>query len=143
MKFINNEKGFTLIDIIVALIIILLFMSLISVLFFNITKSSKSIERESHATFIATNIIEAYKSLNYDDVLPIAENHEITDGTEIVPGQPIVIQDGYSAFVTIQNYVPEGEDSNNDLVKKIIVTVKYKVANKEKSVQLESSVTRK
>ena len=118
-------------------------MSLISVLFFNITKSSKGIERESHAVFIATNIIEAYKSLNYDDVLPIAENHEITDGTEIVPGQPIVIQDGYSAFVTIQNYVPEGEDSNNDLVKKIIVTVKYKVANKEKSVQLESSVTRK
>ena len=37
----KSEKGFTLIDITVALIILLAFMSLISVIFFNITKGKK------------------------------------------------------------------------------------------------------
>jgi len=150
MKFIKNEKGFTLIDIIVALIIILLFMSLISIIFFNITKTSKEIERESQATYIATNIMEAYKSLKYENVLVTntetnPDGITILDGTQIGEGdnkQTISILDGYSAKVKVVNYAPAGEE-HNDLVKKITVTVKYKVANKEKSVQLEASISRK
>lgn len=146
MKFIKNEKGFTLIDIIVALIIILLFMSVISVLFFNITKTSKEIERESQATYIATNIMESYKSKKYDDI-PIVTNKAIADGEVIVDGQPIPVKDGYTALVTVENYVPKTENATgskqNDLVKKITVTVKYKVANHEKQVELQASVVRK
>ena len=147
MKNIKSEKGFTLIDIIVALIVILLFMSIISVLFFNITKSSKEIERESQATYIATNILEAYKAKKYDDI-PIVTDKEITDGEIVVDGQPIMVQEGYAAFVTVENYIPSNEiivnsQTQNDLVKIITVTVKYKLANKEKQVQLQTSVERK
>ncbi|MBO4293061.1 MAG: hypothetical protein J5881_01550 [Clostridia bacterium] len=147
MKFLKNENGFTLIDIIIALIIILLFMSIISVLFFNITKSSKEIERESQATYIATNILESYKAKKYDDI-PIVTDKEIKDGEIVVDGQTIQVQEGYTALVTVENYVPTGEvvanaPAQNDLVKKITVTVKYKLANSEKQVQLQSSVARK
>ena len=145
MEIIKNEKGFTLIDIIIALIVILLFMSIISVLFFNITKSSKEIERESQATYIATNILESYKAKKYDDIT-IVTDKEIADGEIIVDGQPITVQEGYTALVTVENYVPTNEESSqaqNDLVKIITVTVKYKLANKDKQVQLQSSVARK
>ena len=147
MKIIKNEKGFTLIDITVALIVILLFMSIISVLFFNITKSSKDIERESQATYIATNILEAYKAKKYDDI-PIVTDKEIADGEIVVDGQPIMVQEGYTAVVTVENYIPDDEiivnsQTQNDLVKIITVTVKYKLANKEKQVQLQTSVERK
>ena len=50
---IKSEKGFTGVDITVAIIVILLFMSLISIIFFNITKSAKTIDRKSEATFFA------------------------------------------------------------------------------------------
>ena len=143
----KNEKGFTLVDITVALIVLLLFMSVISVLFFNITKSSKGIERESQATYIATDIIEAYKSLDYDDVtITTAETTDpdgitISDGTEI-NGQTITILDGYIAKVKVENYIPAGETSTEDLVKKITVTVKYKLAAETKEVVLETTIAR-
>ena len=44
---IKNEKGYLGTDITVAIIIILLFISVTSSIFFNLTKSSKGIERES------------------------------------------------------------------------------------------------
>ena len=141
MKFLKREKGFTLIDITVAIIVILLFMSLISVLFFNLTKSSKGIERESQATYIATNIIEAYKALDYDDVAITSDDGvTISDGAQI-GDQLITINDGYSAKVKVVNYTPNGE--SEDLVKKIKVIVSYKLANDIKTVELETSIVRK
>lgn len=158
MKFFKSEKGFTLIDITVALIIVLLLMSVISILFFNLTKSSKAIERESQATYIATNIIEAYRAMDYDDeklsvnyngaMLATENGHKvatttITDGMQLVEGQAISVPDGYLATARVENYRPEGETEDNDLVKKIKVTVKYKVANETKEVVLETSIVRK
>ena len=142
MKFLKNEKGFTLIDITVALIIILLFMSIISVLFFTLTKSSKGIERESEATYIATNIIEAYKAQRYNDI--VIEEKTYTDETiEIIEDQPINIPQGYTAIISVTNYKPDGETEDNDLVKKVVVTVQYKLANEIKNVQLETYIIRK
>ena len=89
MKFVKNEKGFSLIDITVAIIVILLFMSLISILFFNITKSSKGVERESKATYIATNIIEAYKKLDYDDNWLTVGTHTIDSSNNEI-GEDII-----------------------------------------------------
>ena len=145
MKFLKREKGFTLIDITVAIIVILLFMSLISVLFFNLTKSSKGIERESQATYIATNILEAYKTIDYDEIqITPAQGMEIVDGQTIgtKPTNPMItINDGYSAIVIVTPYTPTGE--SDDLVKKIKVIVSYKLANQTKTVELETSVVRK
>lgn len=142
MKFFKNEKGFTLIDITVALIIILLFMSIISVLFFNLTKNSKGVERESEATYIATNILEAYKAQNYSDIA-IGEKTYTDETIEIITGQPITIPQGYTAIISVTNYRPTGENEENDLVKKVVVTVRYKLANDIKEVQLEAYIVRK
>ena len=151
MKF-KSEKGFTGIDITIALIIVLLFMSLISVLLFNITKSSKSIERESEATYIATAIIESFKSKNYEDIKLTSEvnitnyldsnNNQIipvkTSGTVDLNDNRILIEQGYTANVIVVNY-PEDED----LVKIITVRVQYKLAAETKTVELNTSVVRK
>ena len=65
---IKDEKGFSGIDITVAVIIILLFMSLITTVFYNITISSKTLERKTEATYIAVDVIEKIKALDYDDI---------------------------------------------------------------------------
>ena len=157
MKFFKKENGFTLIDIIIALIVILIFMSLISILFFNITKSSKGIERESEATYIATNIIESFKAKKYDEVLVtndfvnlnVGNNNEVYYNVETVSPTATVtlnlsnqIQDGYNCIVKVERYSPENETGDYDLVKKITVIVKYKLANELKEVELSTSIAR-
>lgn len=144
MNFFKKENGFALMDIIIALIVILLLMSLISIIFFNITKSSKEIERESQATYIATNIIEEFKKKNYDDVLLVNNQINIkdytTNGNLIISS--VEIPDGYNAYVKVVNYKPEGETSDLNLVKKITVTVRYKVGANQKEVELETYIVR-
>ena len=54
---IKDEKGFTGIDITVAVIIIMLFMTLIGTIFYNITASHRQLERKTEATYIAIIII--------------------------------------------------------------------------------------
>lgn len=155
MKF-KNEKGFVVTDITVAIIILLLFMSLISVLFFNITKNSKDIERESQATYIATEIIEAIKSKQYDDVELTNGEQEIVksganyiyQGTEnsVLLERDIKLETGYSSTIKIENYVPEkykdDDTANTDLIKIVIVNVNYKLGGEIKTVTLKTTISR-
>lgn len=156
----KSEKGFTLIDITVALIVVLAFMSLIAMLFFNLTKSSKSIERESDATFIATSVIEDVKSQDYYNIALtsntiISDNNiSSTNGKNVVKvgnTEPykyldgstvnVNIPDGYECILTIQNYVPSNKtNANTDLVKLVSAEVSYRVGGETKSVQIKTSI---
>ena len=151
----KSENGFTGIDITVAIILVLLFMSLISVLLFNITKSSKSIERESEATYIATAVIEAFKTKNYNDIKITNEvdifNYLDNNNNQIIPvknsgennfnDDRILIQPGYTTKVIVSNYSPDNE--NADLVKLVTVRVEYKIATEIKRIEFNTSVVRK
>ena len=53
---VKSQKGFTGIDITIAIIVITLFVSIISVVFYNITISSKKVERKTEATYIAQDV---------------------------------------------------------------------------------------
>ena len=66
---VKSQKGFTGIDITIAIIVITLFVSIISVVFYNITISSKKVERKTEATYIAQDVIEKIKALDYDEAI--------------------------------------------------------------------------
>lgn len=146
MKF-KNEKGFTGIDITIAVIIIMLFMSLIATLFYNIASSSKALERKTEATYIATDVIEKIKALDYDEITVgnyNDSNINYNDSTKtgiLKENSQYNSTEGYSLNVNIENYVPEGE-SQNDLVKTINVKVEYKVGKNIENVELSTTVTR-
>ena len=55
---VKSQKGFTGIDITIAIIVITLFVSIISVVFYNITISSKKVERKTEATYTEKNVIK-------------------------------------------------------------------------------------
>lgn len=145
----KSEKGFTGIDITVALIIMTLFISIITVVLYNMTKESKEMERNSEATYIATDIIEKFKALNYDNV-NITNNAENENYVSIeqyndanqnkIDG--ITIPDGYIVSIKVEQYRPEGETLNIDLVKTVKVKVEYKVGKEVKNVKLKTTLTR-
>ena len=149
IKF-RSEKGFTGIDITVAIIVILLLMSIISILFFNITKSSKSIDRKSEATFLATTIIEDIKAQEYDNLAITngfvnVKDYSYSNNNKVSAVTNNEIKDGYTTTLNVYTYVPDSVTDRtevNDLVKVITVKVEYKLGNEVKNVELTTSIVR-
>lgn len=150
----SSEKGVVGTDITVAIMVVMIFMSILGVLYFNITKVAKGIERGSEATYIATEIIEAIKSKVYTDVQVTNGNKEITkNGTQyqylgtssqVNIGTSLPISAGYTCYINIQNFVPSQYESNTsedkDLVKIVNVQVQYKLANQVQTVELKTII---
>lgn len=140
MKF-KSEKGFTGIDIIVAVIIITLFVSIISVVFYNITITAKSSERKTESTYLATSIIEEIKSKEYDDIITtdgfVDINNYKSDNNKILT---TTVSTGYTAELKVEIYNPENLE--NDVVKTISVVVKYKIGKETQSVELKTTIVR-
>ena len=72
----KEEKGIAGIDIAIAVIVLAIFVSIISVLMFNIQKNDEEIKRKSEATSYAINIIEEIKGKGFS-ILPVAVTNKI------------------------------------------------------------------
>ena len=143
---IKDEKGFTGSDITVAVIIIMLFMTLIGTIFYNITASHRQLERKTEATYIAIDVMEKLKAQNYNDLIVGEYNsNKITDEeyekNKTAKILKDAIEEGYSLKVTIKNYNTP-EENGYDLVKIITVKVEYKVGKNTENVELKTTVTR-
>lgn len=130
----KSQKGFTGIDITVAVIIITLFMSIIATVFFNLNQTAKSLERKTEATYIAIDVIEKIKALDYNEIVQdIKAIKDIQEGAK---------KDGYLIDVKIEKYNNDTNNEIDDLVKTIIVKVDYKVGKNIENVELKTTVTR-
>ena len=138
---VKSQKGFTGIDITIAIIVITLFVSIISVVFYNITISSKKVERKTEATYIAQDVIEKIKALDYDEAIETqGENNNklIIDNKEY--------DSAYTIEIKVKKYVPNsnGQENNdsNDLVKIVNVNVLYKIGKEVENVELTTTIVR-
>lgn len=159
---IKNNKGITGVDITIAIVILTLFISLITSMFYNVSVIGKAVNRKSEATYIAVQVIEAVKQLgyeklpkgyveeadledkaeeeaevanttiNFDDLNTLLEENGITK---------ITIKNGYSVDIIVENYRKIKDDLTlEDILKRITVTVNYKEKNKEQSVELSTVI---
>lgn len=147
---VKSQKGFTGIDITIAIIVITLFVSIISVVFYNITISSKKIERKTEATYIAQDVIEKIKALNYDDVIETVGTEPV-EISEYKKSDTLIIDNkeydsAYTIEIKVKKYVPNsnGQENNdsNDLVKIMNVNVLYKIGKEVENVELTTTIVR-
>lgn len=165
MNFRNN-KGYTGVDISVAMIIILIFIPTIFAVVNNIQRINAKAERQANAVNIATDILEIAKSINYDGVETVI-NESDPDSKKIFItrlntkyGTPAyetitsdVVEDDYEYVyysysgeknvhyriqIGLLNYEPEETQASPDLVKKIKVTVTYPVGKNTKSINIST-----
>ena len=159
----NNEKGATGADIVVALSIIVLTVSVISMVYINLTNGSKNVNRTAGATRIATNILENIDKMSYTQynetlnafatndskgwtVTGDANAKTITlegkkTGTEKI--FETKIPKGYKVELISQNIYGEGDAlPKYDLIKKINVKVTFTVSKTEQNVSLYTSKER-
>lgn len=113
----KSEKGITGVDISVAIIIIMLFVSLISTLIYNYTKNSKELNRKSVATNIIVDVLEYAKNINYDTLDQETLNSYCTSKQE----------QGYSINATLEELIDE---------KKVTVKVTYTINKDEQNLEI-------
>ena len=137
----KSDKGIAGIDITVSIIIITVFVSIITALFYTINLTAQDIERKREATSIAIKTIENLKTINFEDLEEAVENggfpRYYTDETnKTLPYYEEVIIADYADLPENQ-----GLDKINGLVKKVTVKVSYKVGKDEKNIEI--SIIRK
>lgn len=158
----KNEKGATGADIVVALSIIVLTVSVISMVYINLTNGSKNVNRTAGATRIATNILENIDKMSYTQYNETLNAFATNDSkgwtvtgdanakTIILEGKKTgtekifdtKIPKGYKVELTSQSINAGDSLPKYDLIKKINVKVTFTVSKTEQNVSLYTSKER-
>lgn len=131
---IKTNKGFTTADIAISVIIIMLFIGIITTLYYNFYITTSSKNRNTMATNYLIDIIEEAKSLKYDDATEEAVQNIITNAN---------IPEGYKVTASLQKYnETEGNKDKIDLIKILKVNVQYSVGDKTEKIEISTLITK-
>lgn len=126
----KDNKGVTGIDIAVAVVILILFVSLITGLFYNLSTSTKRIDRKVVATNIAVDTIEKMKLVEFNKLTETERKNIENSDIEILSS--VSVPKGYTVEYAIDNY------NDQNAVKIISAFVKYKDNSIEDEVKIET-----
>ncbi|MBR6033665.1 MAG: hypothetical protein IKP28_02855 [Clostridia bacterium] len=125
--FLQSQKGYTGIDLAVAIVILSIFTFLISTIFVNIytqyTDASRSAAATAYATAIAENLDKTYYQYLIDPNDTSAIDAAISAAN---------LTSGYTAQVNIGN----ANSGGKDLIRNIQISVSYKLGNNTKSITI-------
>ncbi len=133
------SKGFTSADIMIAIIIILIFISIISTSFYNYYISVQGKNRRAMATNALIEVIENVEKLSYASVTTEEVNKVIND---LKANKTIAEQ--YTVTATLTNYnQTAGNENKEDLIKILKVTVKFKVGKRDETKEITTLIKNK
>ena len=123
-----------LVHIIISVIILFIFVSLISTMFYNFNVSGKELERRSEAVNIAVSQIEQIKINGFSQLI---NGNDISWNKETIEGK-----EGYYKTITVEDYADTDETKQRDVVKKVNVKITYKFKNQEQNVELSTILSK-
>ena len=130
----KNCKGISGVDITISIGILIIFVSLIAGLFYNLASSSKQIERKAVATNLAIEIIEALKVTDFSNLNSTEKNQMTIEQLNEYSSKQISIPKEYTTKILIENY------KNEDILKTLRVEVSYEVNNQIETIDIETLV---
>ena len=135
----RNEKGYTGIDISVAIVILFIFVSIISMMIYQMNSSSKEVQLKTDATYLAINEIENIKNQGIDEYI----GKSVANGNNVITENQEV-EEGYYKTITVIDYtdIDGNQDKTKDLVKKVTVKISYMFIAKEQSVELSTVLSK-
>ena len=127
----KSKKGFTTIDVTIAMIVVILFVSIMTSISYNVYLSSIEAKRTAVALNYAVDIFENIGTLSFDEVRPSVElieteslmsmRKDLIIGTNSIEGT----KDSYKIKVQIDDYMSANK------VKIITVRIEYAVSKKK------------
>lgn len=159
---IKSEKGFTGIDIAIAIVLVFIFVALIATLSYRISSTSKELDLKVDATYHAVDEIEKVKTWDFTKLIGVyatgehptqnttTSNLMINDETTPVntdgPGEEIKDSEnngtGFYKKITIKDYHDIDITKTEDVVKKVTVVISYQFKGKTEEVKLSILLAR-
>ena len=115
---IKSEKAFTMQDLVIALVIIMLFVGIIGSTMYLAFKNNAKTNLTSQMTFYAVQIIEDIDKISYEEAITKTGNDYKSQ---------FQIPDGYMGEVSFSNY-GEGIENVQDVIKIVDVKLSYTIA---------------
>lgn len=150
----NKQAGLTGIDISIGLFIIVLFVGIISAMFYNIYISNVSIQRATLATSYTIDIIEKAEIVDYNDLTIENMDNILKQLTSLENIESNVIEvgakkryegtlDGFTIQIEIQNYNEiAGNEEKQDIIKIIKVTTTYPIGDRTGAYEVSRAIIR-
>ena len=137
---IKSESGFTGTDVAIAIMVIVIFITIICAISFNVYISTSSTERTSRANAYIVDILEKVQKLDYDDpLLAVGEYRTDTDNRKILD---ISIPKGYQVNLKISKYTEmPGNENKQDIIKIIEVNISYLLNKQTKEINIKTLKT--
>ncbi len=138
MEKIKQNKGFTAQDVVISIIIIVIFVSLITTLFYNFYISTSAKNRNAIALNCIIDVIEEAKILNYDELnqTKIEELLGTLKSNKTIPN-------GYEVIAELQKYNElDGNTEKKDIIKILKVKVQYLVGQKTEKIEISTLITK-
>lgn len=134
----KKSNAFTTIDIAVSVVIIMIFIAMITTLFYNFYLSTTSKNRNAIATNCVIDTIEQVKMMDYDKV----STSSVTLLIETLVSNAVIPQ-GYTVNAEVQKYnETEGNTDKEDLIKILKVNVEYTVGQKTETIEISTLLTK-
>ena len=123
----KSNRGVTITDVVVAVIILSVFTGVVGNLYYLIAKNNNLIKYNTVAVYNAIKIAEDIDKISYDEVTEDL-NTNIKDRYNI--------PEGFSAQVKVVKYSDE-DSTKHDIIKRVNITIKYKFLKEDKTYNLE------
>lgn len=155
----RNNKGYVMTDASIAIIILLILVPTIMGMIYSLNASRRTTETKAQAVNIAVNVIETAKGMEMSDELDgqailesLGDSQGIYDGMMGTIGQEeingknlytaVVTKDnaGYKVYVDVIDYSEEHNEAKQNILKTVIVNVKYKAGGQENEITLKSLI---
>jgi len=133
----KSNKGFTELDVCVAIIITSIMIALISTIAYNTYTQLLATHRNSVATSYAVDVLEKINKLNYNDSSIANGTYQTTSENSNILG--IKINPRYTVVLNVQdNNKTSGNTAKRDLIKIITVAIAYEEAGIEKNIMIKT-----
>lgn len=138
----KNDRGIIVADALLAVVLMIIFLSIISTVSYSIYIASSFTKRNSKATDYGVKIIEWIDKMPYSEI-----DEEIIDYINGIDsnklqakfeGESYDIDTPYKAIITIEKYnETEGNTDKKDIIKTITVEISYNLGEQTETVTFE------
>lgn len=128
MKNIKSNRGVSITDVVIALIILTIFTGVIGNLIYQIAYNNAALRVNAIAVDYAVKEAEYIDKIAYEDVQN--SNEKITQ----INGEDVL--DAFTVKLDVEDY-KGNDETKQDIIKKVTITVNYNILKDEKSYKIE------
>ena len=128
MKNIKSNRGVSITDVVIALIILTIFTGVIGNLIYQIAYNNAALRVNAIVADYAVKEAEYIDKIAYEDVQ--TSNEKITK----INGEDVL--DAFTVKLDVEDY-KGNDETKQDIIKKVTITVNYNILKDEKSYKIE------